>query len=117
MPGDVLGGPPPNPGLTAGSANGGPSFRSLAGPGPQQQQPQPNTAGGAQIGGAAVRMASEIDLALKTLAQSIPALGPWVEQTCQQLRQQIGQAINNGAVPTNASPAGAQSMPDGGQNL
>lgn len=123
MPGDVLSGPPPSPG-TGGIGTGGPtpSFKGLSGgqqpPQNGQQQPaQPNTPGQAQIGGATVRMALEIDQALKTLAQSVPALGPWVEKTVGELRQQIGNALNGGGVATSAAPAGAKSMPDGGQNL
>jgi hypothetical protein len=69
-----------------------------------------------QIGGAAVRMALEIDQALKTLAQSVPSLGPWVEKTVGELRQQIGNALNQGQVPTSAAPGGSKAMPDGSQN-
>lgn len=118
MPGDVLSGPPPAPGVSAGSATGGPtpSFKNLAGNNPQGAQ-QPQTPGAGQVGGAAVRMALEIDQALKTLAQSVPALGPWVEKTVGELRQQVGQALNAGQVGTSSAPAGAPAMPDGSQNL
>jgi hypothetical protein len=62
-------------------------------------------------------MATEIDQALKLLAQSVPTLAPWVEKTVMELRQQMGQALQNGGVSTNPSPAGTPRMPDGSQNL
>jgi hypothetical protein len=62
-------------------------------------------------------MALELDQSLKLLAQAVPSIGPWVEKTVMELRQQIGNALNSGQVPTNPSPQGARSMPDGSQNL
>lgn len=116
MPQDMMGGPPPAPGV---GTQGGPtpSFKSLS-PNAQQgpsQAPQP-TPGGAQVGGAAVNLATQIDQALKLLAQAVPSVAPWVEQTVMQLRQQIGQALQSGGAATSPQPAGAQ-MPDGSQNL
>jgi hypothetical protein len=66
-----------------------------------------------QISESAVRMGSEIDQALKLLAQAIPQLAPWVEQTTMELRYQIGMALQGGAIPTNPTPDDSQSMPDG----
>jgi len=62
-------------------------------------------------------MGLEIDQALKTLAQAAPGLGPWVEKVVGELRQQLGNAVNNGGLATTAAPGGAPSMPDGSQNL
>ena len=120
MPGDMLQGPPPSP--SPGISPGGPtpSFAKLAPQGPPypgQPGQQDPTAGGNQIGGAAVRMALEIDQSLKLLAQAVPTLGPWVEKTVMELRQQVGTALNSGQVPTNPQPSGTPSMPDGSQNL
>lgn len=78
---------------------------------------QPISPGANQIGGAAVRMALEIDQALKLLAQSVPSLGPWVEKTCQDLRSQIGAALNAGSVPVNPTPQDNARFPGGGGNL
>lgn len=61
----------------------------------------------------------EIDQALKVLAQQIPSLLPWAEKTTLELRAQLGQALNAGAMPTSPVPAGrdAQAFPDGGGRL
>jgi hypothetical protein len=58
----------------------------------------------------------EIDQALKLLAQAAPQLAGWVDQTTQQLRQQVGVAISSG-VPTNGAPSGQGNFPGGGTNL
>ena len=110
-PGDLLSSPPPAP-PAVGTPVQPPTFTGLA------AQP-PQTPGGGQIGGAAVRMGMEIDQALKLLAQAIPSLGPWVEKTVLELRTQIGNALNSGGVPTGPAPGGNdnQSFPGGRGNL
>lgn len=80
----------------------------------QGQGQGPNqTAGMSQISESAVRMGSEIDQALKLLAQAIPQLAPWVEKTVQELRYQIGTSLQSGNVPTDPTASDNQSMPDG----
>jgi hypothetical protein len=91
-----------------------PSMAGLAGKGTQSPSISP---GANQIGGAAVRMALEIDQALKLLAQAVPTLGPWVEKTAQELRAQIGAALNAGAVPVSPQPQDNARFPGGGGNL
>lgn len=90
-----------------------PGLMQLAGMG----QGQPQTAGMSQISDSAVRMGSEIDQALKLLAQAIPQLAPWVEKTVSELRMQIGMALQGGGVPTSPAPTDNQAMPDGGGRL
>jgi hypothetical protein len=75
------------------------------------------TAGMSQINESVVRMAAEIDQALKMLAQVLPQLAPWVEKTVMELRFQIGTAIQSGAQPTSPVPADNQRFPDGGGRL
>lgn len=107
---DNLGAGPP-------AAPKGPTFAGMAPAG--QQQPTGMTPGMSQISSSAVRMAMEIDQALKVLAQQIPALLPWVERTTIDLRTQLGQALNAGAIPTSAMSSGADAsaFPDGGGQL
>lgn len=106
--GDLLTQPPPQP-PNLGTPVQPPTFTGLAGP-------QPSTgAGENQIGGAAVRMGMEIDQALKLLAQAIPQLAPWVEKTVLELRQQIGNALNQGAVPTSPAPGQDNAQFPGGR--
>lgn len=121
---NTMGGPPPMPPGTEGTAAPGaggasmPSIAQLAGMGGQQQGGYaPQTAGMSQISESVVRMGAEIDQALKLLAQSMPQLSPWVEQTCMQLRYQIGSALNSGVTPTNPAPQDNQGMPDGSGRL
>lgn len=92
-----------------------PSMQQLAGMGgsPGMGGGPDQTAGMSQISTSAIRMGSEIDQALKLLAQAIPQLAPWVEKTVYELRYQIGTALQSGAVPTNPEPAGNESFPDG----
>lgn len=118
MPMDAMGGGggqpplPPNAMPAGGGASGGPTFSGLAG-GPQGAAQGP---GASQTSGALVRLAMEIDQALKLLAQAAPQLAGWVDQTTQQLRQQVGVAISSG-VPTNGAPSGQGNFPGGGTNL
>lgn len=121
--GDMMGGGggqpplPPTAMPSGGGTGSGPTFAGLAG---QQQGPQAQaqaaTPGASQTSGALVRLAMEIDQALKLLAQAAPQLAPWVDQTTQQLRSQVGIAISQGA-STNANPAGQGNFPGGGANL
>jgi hypothetical protein len=90
-----------------------PSMMSLAGMGGPNMGAPGQTAGMSQISSSAVRMGSEIDQALKLLAQAIPSLAPWVEKTTYELRFQLGQALNSGAVPTDPSSQDSVGMPDG----
>lgn len=71
------------------------------------------TAGMSQISESAVRMSSEIDQALKLLAQAIPQLAPWVEKTVMELKYQVGTALQSGNVPTDPSSSDNTQMPDG----
>lgn len=83
--------PPVPPGLPA--PGGAPPGAS-----PMGGAPGMTTPGTSQVGGSVVKLAMEIDQALKTLAQAVPMLAPFVEQTLMQLRVQIGQALQAGAV-------------------
>lgn len=105
--------PPAMAGAAAPSANQ-PNMMQLAGMGAPAPTP---TAGMSQISESAVRMGSEIDQALKLLAQAIPQLAPWVEKTVMELRFQLGTALQSGAVPTNPEPADNTMMPDGSGRL
>jgi hypothetical protein len=115
-----MSGPPPlPPGMGGAAAPAGPnppSMQQLAGMGPGQAPP-PQTSGQGQVSDAVVRMASEIDQALKLLAQALPAISPWVEQVVIGLRTQIGTALQGGAVPTNPTPEDNSRFPDGGSRL
>jgi hypothetical protein len=70
-----------------------------------------------QISEAAIRIASEIDQALKLLAQAMPQLAPWVERTVMEMRYQVGTALQSGAVPTSPVPRDNERFPDGGGRL
>ena len=107
LPPDAAGGVAPQPAQ--------PSMMQLAGLGAGQASPQ--TSGMSQIAESAVRMGSEIDQALKLLAQAIPQLSPWVEKTTMELRYQLGTALNSGAMPTNPAPADQERFPDGSGRL
>lgn len=120
-----MGAMPPLPPGMAGTAAPTPqpqSMMQLTGMGggatPQgMAPPAAPSAGMSQISESAVRMAAEIDQALKLLAQSMPQLAPWVEQTCEQLRFQVGSALNSGAVPTSPTPSDNSRFPDGGGRM
>jgi len=113
--GDMMGGAGGQPPLPANaSPASGPTFAGLAGGQPQGGQPV--TPGASQTSGALVRLAMEIDQALKLLAQAAPQLSAWVDQTTQQLRSQVGVAISSG-IPSSATPNGTGNFPGGGSNL
>jgi hypothetical protein len=76
----------------------------------------PSTPGGSQIAAGAIRFAMEIDQALKLLGQQLPSLAPWVDQTVQQLRQQVGQALAQG-VNASPQPGNTANFPGGASNL
>ena len=79
-----------------------------------QNSANPNqTAGMTQVSESAVRMGSEIDQALKLLAQAIPQLAPWVEKTVAELRYQIGMSLQSGNIPTDPTTMGKEEFPDG----
>lgn len=111
---------PPLPPQSAGSQNPPqPNMMTMMGMG-QPGQMGPNQAmspGMSQISETAVRMGSEIDQAMKMLAQAIPQLAPWVEKTVLELRYQIGSALNSGAMPTDPTPDDQQRFPDGGGRI
>jgi len=117
----VLGVPPLPSSMQGAAAPGGggqPSMMQLAGMGGGTPGMQPGQSSGmSQISESAVRMGSEIDQALKMLAQAIPQLAPWVEKTVFELRFQIGTALQGGGVPTNPTPVDNESMPDGSGRL
>ena len=108
MPG--LDGPPPLP-----PNGGGPnslSYSSMAPPqeGPPQMGP---SAGQGQTGAAATRIAMELDASMKVLAQMVPQLAPWAEQSTAQLREQLGALLNNGDLQTSPEPDENRSFPGG----
>lgn len=107
--------PPAQAGAAAPQMGTQPSMMQLAGMNAGAQMNQ--TAGMSQMSTSAVRMGAEIDQALKLLAQAIPALAPWVEKTTQELRFQIGSALQSGAQPTNPTPQDNTNFPDGGGRL
>lgn len=91
-----------------------PSMMQLSGVQGSSQPPGGDqTAGMSQISTSAVRMGSEIDQALKLLAQALPQLAPWVEKTTMELQYQLGTALQSGNVPTSPTPQGNSQMPDG----
>lgn len=105
---------PPLP--PTGGGPGSPTYASMM---PVQPE-QPDVGAGAglgQTGNAAMRMAMEIDASIKLLAQLVPQLGPWAEQTTTQLRTQLGQALQAGNVPTSAEPRDNAGFPTGEGNL
>lgn len=114
QPLDQLSGQPP-------AAPKGPTFAGMAGgqqPGMMGGGAASFSPGMSQISSAAVRMAMEIDQALKVLAQQMPTMLPWVEQVTTELRMQVSQAISSGAIPTAAVPGGNMaSFPDGSGQL
>lgn len=120
MGGDMMGGgggqPPLPPSASPAGGSSGPTFAGLAGNQPPQGGQQPVTPGASQTSGALVRLAMEIDQALKLLAQAAPQLSAWVDQTTQQLRAQVGVAISSG-VPSSSQPNGVGNFPGGGTNL
>lgn len=75
--------------------------------------------GMSQISSAAVRMAMEIDQAIKVLAQQVPTLLPWAARATVELRTLLSQAMNSGAIPTSAMPASGDpaAFPDGSGRL
>jgi hypothetical protein len=93
-------------------------YDAMLGPGAEPETPPSMgpSAGMNQTGQAALRIAMEIDMAMKTLAQMVPALAPWAEQSTSQLRQQLTSAINGGGMPTGPEPSENRSFP-GGQGL
>lgn len=113
VPGMGPAAPPMPPGIAGNAAPQPqmPSMMQLSGMGGPQQGPMPGTS---QISESAVRMAAEIDQAMKLLAQAIPTLAPWVEQVVAELRYQVGTALQSGAVPTSPVPQDNQNFPDGG---
>ncbi len=82
-----------------------------------QQMGNAMTPGMSQVSESAVRMSAEIDQALKLLAQAIPQLAPWVEQTTNDLRYQVGMALQGGQVPTDPSAQDNARFPDGAARM
>lgn len=113
-------GPAPLPPQMAGAAAPQPqtpSMMSLAGMQSGQQMGNAMTPGMSQVSESAVRMSAEIDQALKLLAQAIPQLAPWVEQTTNDLRYQVGMALQGGQVPTDPSAQDNARFPDGAARM
>ena len=105
-----LDGPPPLP-----PAGGGPnslSYSSVMPPeqGPPQMGP---SAGQGQTGAAATRIAMELDNSMKVLAQMVPQLAPWAEQSAAQLREQLGNLLNSGDLETSPEPNENREFPGG----
>jgi hypothetical protein len=109
MPDGAMSMPPLPPSFpAAGEASGAPP--------PGAPPGATTTPGASQVGGSVIKLAMEIDQALKTLAQAVPQLAPFVESTLMQLRVQIGQALQSGAVSSNpSSPEQEQNSFPGGQ--
>lgn len=113
-----MGVPPVPPGVMGGQAPPGPQMPSMMQlAGMNQGAPPQQTQGMTQMSESVVRMGAEIDQALKLLAQALPTVAPWVEQTVMALRYQIGTALQSGAVPTNPTPQDNERFPDGGGRL
>ncbi len=115
-PGAGAQGPAPLPPPMAGAAAPQPSqpnMMQLAGMHAGQGMGQAMSPGMSQVSESAVRMSAEIDQALKLLAQAIPQLAPWVEQVTNDLRYQVGNALQGGAVPTDPSMQDNTRFPDG----
>lgn len=121
MPGFASGAPPLPPSMQGASAPGagggvGPSGQAgmfQAGQQAAQTMQSAQNPGQSQVSQSVVRMGAEIDQALKLLAQAMPALAPWVEKTTQELRIQLGTALQNGQQATNPTPQDSQRFPDG----
>lgn len=116
FPNNSAQGPAPLPPAMAGAAAPQPqqpSMMQLAGMQAGQGMSTAMTPGMSQVSESAVRMSAEIDQALKLLAQAIPQLAPWVEQVTNDLRVQVGMALQGGAVPTDPSMQDSARFPDG----
>ena len=114
--------PPQPPGVAGATAPQPqmPSLMSLTGMGagaPSSGAAPQMTSGMSQISETVVRMAAEIDQALKLLAQSMPTLAPWVEKVVMEMRYQVGTALQSGAMPTNPTPMDQERFPDGGGRI
>jgi hypothetical protein len=74
------------------------------------------TPGQSQIGGSVLKLAMEIDQALKLLAQAVPTMASFVESTVSALHAQIAQSLQSGAVSASpAPPQKEQQMFPGGE--
>lgn len=60
-----------------------------------------------------MRLAMELDASMKLLAQMVPQLAPWAEHATAQLRQQMGQALTQGGIPTGAEAPENREFPGG----
>jgi len=98
-----------------GGGAGSPSYDSMLPPAEEEQEIGAS-AGMNQTGQAAMRIAMELDMSMKVLAQMVPALAPWAEQATSQLRAQLSSAINSGGMPTGAEPPENSQFP-GGEGL
>lgn len=111
-------GAPPLPPDMAGTVAPQPQMPGMMQLGGAQGMSQPGMSPGmTQISEAAVRMAAEIDQALKMLAQSMPMLAPWVERTVLEMRYQVGMALNSGSIPTDPTYSDNQEFVDGSGRL
>lgn len=119
--GNPLDGPPPLPPKAPPAAAQNATYQKLVPPAgaPAAGAPPgmaPSTPGGSQISEKIMQIGYEIEMALKTLAQQVPQLGPWVMQVVPELRTQLGQALTSG-MATNPTPVDNQQMPDGSGRL
>ena len=96
-----------------------PAFPAPQPEGPSQSQMAgmaTSTPGQSQISGSVMKLAMEIDQALKLLAQAVPTMAGFVEQTVAALHAQIAQSLQSGAVSASpAPPQQEQPMFPGGQ--
>lgn len=73
----------------------------------------PITPGQGQLATMGIRVAMEVDMNLKQLAQIAPMMAPWVMRITEELKLQLAQAMSSGGgVPS--TPAGGASMWPGG---
>jgi len=106
-------GGPPQAGYGAMVGGQQPGMSGMGGP-PAMGGPggAPITPGQGQLATMGIRVAMEIDMNLKQLAQIAPMMAPWVMRITEELKLQLAQAMSGGGVPS--SPAGGASMwPDG----
>lgn len=108
---------PPMP--PVGAVPAAPTYASLAG---DQGQggfgADAGSAGAGQVGTALVKIAVEVDQALKMLGKSAPSMAPWVLKTTLELQQQISTALQDSRSQlTNTGAPDNVSFPDGSSRI
>jgi hypothetical protein len=116
MPDDMTTPPPLSPGMMRPQQTPQMSGYNgmVGGQGPGQSlgggvQPTP---GMGQLATMGIRLAMEIDMNLKQLAQLAPPMAPWVMRVAEEMKLQLAQAMSGGGMPS--TPAGGSAQwPDG----